>query len=88
MSQLPENAESKNKPLPVTFVELTEDFVLTVKDGLFKILEKFGCPPKLPVITRLPKSAYDETKAIFNTMVELLTALQFKVVQSKGVSLH
>ena len=34
-------------PLYVAFIDLTKAFDLVRRDGLFKILPKIGCPPKL-----------------------------------------
>ena len=34
-------------PLYVAFIDLTKAFDLVSRDGLFKILPKIGCPPKL-----------------------------------------
>ena len=34
-------------PLYVTFIDLTKAFDLVSRDGLFKVLPKIGCPPKL-----------------------------------------
>ena len=34
-------------PLYIAFIDLTKAFDLVSRDGLFKILEKIGCPPKL-----------------------------------------
>lgn len=34
-------------PLYISFIDLTKAFDLVSRDGLFKILPKIGCPPKL-----------------------------------------
>ena len=34
-------------PLYVCFIDLTKAFDLVSRDGLFKVLPKIGCPPKL-----------------------------------------
>ena len=34
-------------PLYITFIDLTKAFDLVSRDGLFKVLPKIGCPPKL-----------------------------------------
>ena len=38
-------------PLYIAFIDLTKAFDLVSRDGLFKILTKIGCPPKLQSIT-------------------------------------
>ena len=42
----------QRQPLFVAFIDLTKAFDLVSKDGLFKILPKIGCPPKLLSIIR------------------------------------
>ena len=34
-------------PLCIVFIDLTKAFDLVSRDGLFKVLPKIGCPPKL-----------------------------------------
>ena len=34
-------------PLCVAFIDLTKTFDLIGRDGLFKVLQRIGCPPKL-----------------------------------------
>ena len=34
-------------PLYITFIDLTKAFDFVSRDGLFQILPKIGCPPKL-----------------------------------------
>ena len=34
-------------PLYIAFIDLTKVFDLVSRDGLFKVLPKIGCPPKL-----------------------------------------
>ena len=43
----PTTAGEENLPLYVAFIDLTKAFDLVSRDGLFKALEKIGCPPKL-----------------------------------------
>ena len=45
--QLQEKCREHNMPLYVSFIDLTKAFDLVSRDGLFKILPKIGCPPKL-----------------------------------------
>ena len=45
--QLQEKCKEQNMPLFAAFIDLTKAFDLVSRDGLFKILPKIGCPPKL-----------------------------------------
>ena len=45
--QLQEKCKEQNMPLYVAFIDLTKAFDLVSREGLFKILPKVGCPPKL-----------------------------------------
>ena len=47
LRQLQEKCREQKMPLYVTFINLTKVFDLISRDGLFKILSKIGCPPKL-----------------------------------------
>ena len=47
LRQLQEKCREQNLPLYVAFIDLTKAFDLVSRDGLFKALEKIGCPPKL-----------------------------------------
>ena len=57
--QLQEKCREQRKPLFIAFIDLTKAFDLVSRDGLFKILAKIGCPPKLLSII---KSFHDEMK--------------------------
>ncbi|KAL8591855.1 hypothetical protein ACOMHN_044351 [Nucella lapillus] len=50
--QLQEKCREQRQPLFVTFIDLTKAFDLVSRDGLFKILPKIGCPPRLLSIIR------------------------------------
>ena len=50
--QLQEKYREQGKPLYMAFIDLTKAFDLVSRKGLFKILEKIGCPPTLLSITR------------------------------------
>ena len=50
--QLQEKCREQRQPLFVAFIDLTKAFDLVSRDGLFKILPKIGCPPKLLSIIR------------------------------------
>ena len=52
LKQLQEKCREQRQPLFVAFIDLTKAFDLVSRDGLFKILPKIGCPPKLLSITR------------------------------------
>ena len=45
--QLQEKCREQNMPLYVAFIDLTKAFDLVSREGLFQILPKIGCPPKL-----------------------------------------
>lgn len=46
LRQIQEKCREQNKALYVTFVDLTKAFDTVSRQGLWKILEKLGCPPK------------------------------------------
>ena len=52
LRQLQEKCREQRQPLFITFIDLTNAFDLVSRDGLFKILPKIGCPPKLLSIIR------------------------------------
>ena len=47
LRQLQEKCRELQMPLYVAFIDLTKAFDLVSREGLFKILPKIGCPPKL-----------------------------------------
>ena len=47
LRQLQEKCREQGKPLYVAFIDLTKAFNLVSRDGLFKILDKIGCPSTL-----------------------------------------
>lgn len=47
LRQLQEKCREQQMPLYISFIDLTKAFDLVSRDGLFKILPKIGCPPKL-----------------------------------------
>ena len=49
---LQEKCREQQQPLFVAFIDLTKAFDLVSRDGLFKILPKIGCPPRLLNIIR------------------------------------
>ena len=44
---LQEKCREQNMPLYISFIDLKKAFYLVSRDGLFNILTKIGCPPKL-----------------------------------------
>ena len=44
--QLQEKCQEQNADLYLTFVDLTKAFDTVSRDGLWKIMAKFGCPPR------------------------------------------
>ena len=47
LRQLQEKCREQHMPLYIAFIDLTKAFDLVSRDGLFKLLPKIGCPPKL-----------------------------------------
>ena len=47
LRQLQEKCREQHKPLYMAFIDLTKAFDLVSREGLFKVLAKIGCPPKL-----------------------------------------
>ena len=47
LRQLQEKCREQHQPLFIAFVDLTKAFDLVSRSGLFEILQKIGCPPKL-----------------------------------------
>ena len=50
--QLQEKCQEQNVDLYMTFVDLTKAFDTVSRDGLWKIMAKFGCPPRFIAIVR------------------------------------
>ena len=50
LRKLQEKCQEQQQPLFLAFVDLTKTFDLLSRSGLFKILQKIGCPPKLLAI--------------------------------------
>ena len=51
--QLQEKCREQNQDLYITFVDLTKAFDTVNRDGLWKIMSKFGCPQKFTNLVRL-----------------------------------
>ena len=52
LRQLQEKCREQRQPLFVASIDLTKAFDLVSRDGLFKIIPKTGCPPRLFSIIR------------------------------------
>ena len=52
LRQLQEKCREQRRPLFIAFIDLTKAFDLVSRDGLFKILPKIGCSPRLLSIIR------------------------------------
>ena len=50
--QLQEKCQEQNTDLYLTYVDLTKAFDMVSRDGLWRILAKYGCPEKLIPIFR------------------------------------
>ena len=59
LRQLQEKCREQRQPLFVAFIDLTKAFDLVSREGLFKILTKIGCPPRL---LSFIKSFHEDTK--------------------------
>ena len=59
--QLQEKCREQRMPLYMVFIDLTKAFDLVSRDGLFKILDIIGCPPKL---LRFIQSFHDGMKGV------------------------
>ena len=47
LRQLQEKCREQHMPLYIAFIDLTKAFDIVSRDGLFKVLPKIDCPPKL-----------------------------------------
>lgn len=47
LKQLQKKCREQRQPLFIAFIDLTKAFDFVSRDGLFKILPKIGCPPRL-----------------------------------------
>ena len=50
--QLQEKCQEQHQPLYTTFVDLTKAFDTVYREGLWRIMEQFGCPAKIITIVR------------------------------------
>ena len=50
--QLQEKCQEQNVDLYMTFVDLTKEFDLVIREGLRKVMAKFGCPAKFIAMVR------------------------------------
>ena len=50
--QLQEKCQEQNVDLFMTFVDLTKAFDTVSRDGLWKIMSNFGCPPRYIAMVR------------------------------------
>ena len=80
LRQLQEKCREQQQPLLVAFIDLTKAFDLVSKDGLFKILPKIGCPPRLLNIIRF---FHEEMKGtgVFDGSTSDLFDIQSRVKQ-------
>ena len=60
LRQLQEKCREQQKPLYIAFVDLKKAFDLVSREGLFNILLKIGCPPRLHSMVR---SFHDDMRA-------------------------
>ena len=50
--QLQEKCQEQHQPLYKTFLDLTKAFDTVCREGLLRIMEKFGCPAKFITMVR------------------------------------
>ena len=50
--QLQEKCQEQNVDIYMTFVDLSKTFHTVSRDGLWKIMAKFGCPPRFIAMVR------------------------------------
>ena len=51
--KLQEKCQEQNVDLYSTYVDLTKAFDIVSREGLWRIMAKYGCPPKFVTIVRL-----------------------------------
>ena len=78
LRQLQEKCQEQQKPLYIAFVDLTKAFDTVSRSGLYKILEKIGCPPRL---LSLVESFHEDMQSTVN--FDGTTSASFKI--KKGV---
>ena len=83
LRQLQEKFREQRMPLCIAFIDLTKSFDIVSRDGLFKVLPKIGCPPKLQTMI---ESFHTDTKGTvqFNGSFSETSA----VALNKASSLH
>ena len=78
LRQLQEKCQEQQKPMNIAFVDLTKVFDTVSRSGLYKILEKIGCPPR---ILSLVESFHEDMQSTVN--FDGTTSASFKI--KKGV---
>ena len=68
-------------PLYIAFIDLTKAFDLVSRDGLFKVLPKIGCPPKLQ---RMIESFHTDTKGTGQTNGSFSEAFKIRCGVKQG----
>ena len=79
--QLQEKCREQQKPLFIAFIDLTKAFDLVSRDGLFSILPKIGCPPKL---LNLIQSFHDNMKGTVQYDGEYSSAFAIRTGVKQG----
>ena len=82
--QLQEKCQEQNKPLFLAFLDLTKAFDLVSRSGLFQLLKKIGCPPKLHSII---ESFHTDMQSLFGIFFSMLLSHAFKDNED-GIYLH
>ena len=84
--QLQEKCQEQHCDLYSAFIDLTKAFDTVSREGLWKIMAKYGCPKKFITIVR---QLHDEMQARVQENRELSNlAILYQTELNKGVYLH
>ena len=84
LRQLPEKCREQHMPLYIAFIDLTKAFDLVSRDGLFQVLPKIGCPPKLQSMI---ESFHTDTNGIVQINAAFRRHSKSAVASNKAASL-
>ncbi|XP_076049332.1 uncharacterized protein LOC143030010 [Oratosquilla oratoria] len=81
LRQLQEKCKEQMQPLNIAFIELTKAFDLVSRDGLFKVLKRIECPPKLLSVI---KSSHKDIKGVVQFEISSSTPFEIKCGVKQG----